>query len=365
MYRLFAVFLLLQSASLLAADHSIDALPPGHWYEVRNSRLAAVAPTPVPPGSNGVASVMDAWSGGAYDSKRDRLIVWGGGHGNYSGNEIYVFQLSTFTWKRLTDPSSNVGGDESGGYYPDGRPRSRHSYNFIEYIPPPIDRFCSFGAGGTYPTSSVSVPNVDCFDFDTLRWERKSDAPKAGTYTRIGSLAVYDAASGKVFLQTGLRGTLSSYDPKADTWRLEDEDSFMEHEVTAAVDPERRTMVAIGGGRQYVLDLKRAWTGFRALDAAGDSAIVKAQNPGLAFDPIGKQFVAWAGGAEVYVLDPGSAHWKKVPARNRVSPGPQAEAGTYGRFRYVPSKDLFILVNRVDGNVFFYKLPRATGARTP
>jgi hypothetical protein len=77
----------------------IANLPVNSWYEVPNSRLDAVAP----PGWS--ANVMVAWCGGAYDTKRDRLIIWGGGHNDYRGNEVYVFNLATLKWIRLSDPS--------------------------------------------------------------------------------------------------------------------------------------------------------------------------------------------------------------------------------------------------------------------
>ena len=65
----------------VAAAHPLDSLPPGHWYEVPNSKLTSVNPCPdvfCPPGT--ITAVMKAWSGGAFDTTRDRLLVWGGGH---------------------------------------------------------------------------------------------------------------------------------------------------------------------------------------------------------------------------------------------------------------------------------------------
>ncbi len=111
----------------------IDDLQPGHWYEVPDSRLETVFPNPRPPGDP--RAVMNAWNGGAYDSKKDRLIVWGGGHADYSGNEVYVFDIKTLKWSRLTKPSLDVGGSVSSGMYPDGKPRAPHTYNSVEYIP--------------------------------------------------------------------------------------------------------------------------------------------------------------------------------------------------------------------------------------
>ena len=40
-----------------------------------------------------------------------------------------------------------------------------------------------------------------------------------------------------------------------------------------------------------------------------------------------------------------------------MDPGPQTTLGTYGRWRYVPSKNVFIVVTSVDKNVFVYRLP--------
>jgi hypothetical protein len=71
-----------------------------------------------------------------------------------------------------------------------------------------------------------------------------------------------------------------------------------------------------------------------------------------------KQFVAWNGGDAVYTLNLDTRVWTKHPSAptNTVIPGPQAVAGTYGRWRYVPSKNLFILANTIDEDVYFYKL---------
>ena len=60
-----------------SAANPIDTLEPGHWYEVPNSHLRDVAPKPLPPGI--FRTIITAWSGGAYDTTRDRLIIMGGG----------------------------------------------------------------------------------------------------------------------------------------------------------------------------------------------------------------------------------------------------------------------------------------------
>ena len=81
-----------------------------------------------------MAEVIAPWGGAAFDTTRNRLIVRGGGHGDYSGNEIYSFSLDTLTWTRLTGPGeSSPGAAPKNTYYNDqGTPSSRHTYNCLQ-----------------------------------------------------------------------------------------------------------------------------------------------------------------------------------------------------------------------------------------
>jgi hypothetical protein len=48
-----------------------------------------------------------------------------------------------------------------------------------------------------------------------------------------------------------------------------------------------------------------------------------------------------------------------------VTPTSKEPNGTYGRFRYIPSKNVFIAVNRTSENVYFYRLTSGTGTPVP
>jgi len=65
--RLFS-FLLLFPVVLTAGP--VEDLSAGSWYEVPNSHLYDVAP------SGWSANVIGPWSSGAYDTKRDRYVIW-------------------------------------------------------------------------------------------------------------------------------------------------------------------------------------------------------------------------------------------------------------------------------------------------
>jgi hypothetical protein len=82
-------------------------------------------------------NVTAAWSGGAYDYIRKRMLVWGGGHGDYAGNEVYAFDTEALKWERLTDPSL---GDKASltdrDPLADGNPASRHTYDGLTFRSP-------------------------------------------------------------------------------------------------------------------------------------------------------------------------------------------------------------------------------------
>lgn len=341
---------------------SIEDLEPGHWLEIPNSNLSKVYPSPTPPGSTGSNSVIDSWNGGAYDTKRDRLIVWGGGHANYSGNEIYAFDINKLSWFRLTKPSLLTDWTDGDKAYSDGRPVSRHTYGYLEYIPPPIDKFVSVGGSALWKNSSNDLTTW-YFDFETNEWEDMAPVSKGG----VSSVVAYDPVTEQLWYHAVNSSTvLSSFNPKNNQWvdrgsRWTEKFGFSIY-WSAAVDPIRRKFVTIGGGRVYVWDIGKK-TGYIAateLITTGDSEIVNAENPGFEYDPSSDSFIAWSGGSHVYQLDMDTAEWTKVEAAVSNTANPTANIrGTFGRFRYIPSKNVFIVVNSGNENVFIYKLNNA------
>ena len=344
---------------LQALGGPIEDLKPGHWYEVPNSAMHGVIPNPPPPGVIGPASIIGGASGGAFDTKRDRLLVWGGGHTDYSGNEVYAFDLNTLKWTRLTEPSKDVGGYERSGYYPDGQPRGRHTYDYVEYVPP-IDSFCSFGAVTMYPNGNIFVGNTDCLDMKTLKWQRKANALSYG----VSALSAFDPVTGHVWVHgAGNEGYLVEYLPLKDQWMVHGfrgiESGFTSYSMTAALDPKRRKFVAVGNGNVTVWNLKdRGLKKGKSIKTTGDVGIITSIAPGFVYDPILDKFVAWSGGADVYIFDLDKRLWKKRLASpgNKVVPTLAHVRGTFGRFAYSPRKNVYVVVNHINENVFIYRL---------
>lgn len=334
---------------------AIQALEPGEWYEIPDTHLRDVAPVPEPAGS--VRNVIGAWSSGAYDTKRDRLIVWGGGHGDYSGNEIYAFSMKSFTWKRLNEPSAFPPGEEQNPFdrvrHPDGAPISRHTYDYLEYVPA-VDRFFVGGGAGLWWSGQFEDSTTYLFDFDTLQWSQHGDCPSYG----IATSAV--GPDGRVWMHGayGSEAVLAAFDATTSTWtRYAELNEWLGYVRNAEIDPVENKYVVIGDGQVRIWDLDSpnaqhviaTTTGTGPTGAAGDY-------PGVAYDPATKRLVVWNGGATVYSLDVATLHWT-AHATTGVNTTPPSAAlnGTNGRWRYVPSLKVFVVVNDTEENVFVYR----------
>ena len=333
----------------------LDDLQPGEWYEAPGTHLQAVLPDPVPPNWGGPGSIMGAWSGGAFDSTRGRLVVWGGGHADYAGNEVYTFDVESLAWARLWGPSPDlpdVGAMASVETYADGNPVSRHTYDGLAYVPT-VDGL--FAQGGSRYSNGYGTSATWLFSFAGTAWARKADAPD----TMYGVLAVFDPVTAHVFHQG--QSQFSEYDPGADTYTARGaiNGGWWHTNETAAIDPVRRLFVAVGSGAMLVWDLA-SWQQLSVASTGGD-AVIGASAPGFVYAEADARLVAWSGGTSVHTLDPDTWTWTEHPAAatNTVTPSTPAANGTYGRFQYVPSRNLFVVVNSIDTNVFFYRLSTA------
>ncbi len=151
-----------QSAQTGSADLSelldiVAAIDEGSWVRVNlNFFQDAWAPSDLQPlngsGPSSPAKIIQAWSSFAWDSNRGDLLLYGGGHANSSGNDVYRWRGSTRQWERASLPSEisllneyyNVWMAEDGA---DAAPSSAHTYDNNVFLPI-ADRFLTFGGAG-------------------------------------------------------------------------------------------------------------------------------------------------------------------------------------------------------------------------
>ena len=264
---------LIASVARAADADRLDQIKPGEWYEVPNSRLDSVAPSEkqYPWLRGNIGGVIDCWAGGAFDSQRDRLYIGpGGGHAGYNGNEVYSFDLHDLKWHRLTDPDPVIPGTE----YTDLNlsPFAMHTYDGVEYLPPPIDRYVIIGGWNT--------PRTYALDPDHPKhWEVY---PDHGT-GRTGDYCAYDPISQLLWLNTPITaGKLSQWNPFSHQWTLRlnntPEPSYYE---TADIDFHRHLLVACGRGKLKVTHLANipAVLSSEMVKTIGDSEVADRAEP--------------------------------------------------------------------------------------
>ena len=336
----------------------IEDLPPGHWYEVPNSQLHDKKPDPLPPGIEGIQHVMDGWNGGVFDTQTNQFIVWGGGHSGYSGNEVYAFSMDSLSWSIIWGPTPNhqiepmFGGTVEA--YLDGNPASRHTYDNLVYDPVRHALWSVDGSlwfGGQFSSATWH------YDIAAQSWKRLADHPDPSVY----AMAAYDPVKDVMFKWSN--HGLYEYNPKNDTWTKRSDDGIWTWYQSGEIDPVARKMVFVGGGVFTVFDVDTYE--FSQPTPTGDTEIIDTPlSPGLTYDSKSRKLVAWSGTsaerADVYVLtiDGDSYHWTRVrpAAGNQVTPTTMNPNGTYSRFQYAPSQNVFVLVNEVDENVYVYRL---------
>ena len=93
------------------------------------------------------SKIINSWSGFGWDSNRGDLILFGGGHANYPGNDVYRWHSSSLLWERASLPSE-IKLDPVLGYIPidgvDNAPISSHTYDNSLFLPI-ADRFITWG----------------------------------------------------------------------------------------------------------------------------------------------------------------------------------------------------------------------------
>ncbi len=102
-------------------------------------------------------AIIAAWGAMAWNPNAGQILITGGGHANYSGNDVYAWSIATLSWSRLSLPTKTYHVDDSPiepfRHYetvdgPAHSPIGAHLYDGLIYLPL-ADRMVSFG-GATY-----------------------------------------------------------------------------------------------------------------------------------------------------------------------------------------------------------------------
>lgn len=183
------------NASLPGLVSLLNGMPEGAWVQASLNSYADVwTPEELRPldvnggGASPPSKIIIAWSSFAWDSNRGDLILYGGGHANYPGNDVYRWHGSSRVWERGSLPS-DITKDASGNYTaldgPDAAPAAAHTYDSNIFLPI-VDRFLTFG-GAAYNNGDMyrrATVNGQSRNTGPYLWDpNKADPNKVGGTT--------------------------------------------------------------------------------------------------------------------------------------------------------------------------------------
>ncbi|SEP35994.1 PEP-CTERM protein-sorting domain-containing protein [Nitrosovibrio sp. Nv6] len=184
----------------------LAAIPAGGWVQANTNFFSDAWPTGADavqaPSHEFPGSIVRAWSSFAWDSGRGDLMLWGGGHANYVGNEMYVWDGATGEWGRGS-LASRV--DANGFVVDSAAPQSAHTYDNNIYLPV-NDMFLTFGgaaaSGGAFQeTDGTNVSNAGPFLWDPT----KADPNKVGGTTGSGWNTTNVAEGGNMWIDRDMQ----------------------------------------------------------------------------------------------------------------------------------------------------------------
>ncbi len=342
------------------------------WIELPGTKLHDVCP----PDAGGYqfsfycAGVIRAWSAGVMDTRRNRLILWGGGHNDYYGNELYALNLNGLTLTRLNDPGpiNPFRSTTCVSALSDGSPNSRHTYDGVAYLEH-NDRLWAFG-GSLACAGGGGGDDTWTLDLANLKWQKMDPVNIAGA--RQGPLGVtlaavssYDRNSQVVFLHD--RKALWSYKYETNTYTQLRNDVQISIYNNSVIDPKRKLMFIVGAQEKdfapgmFVIDIS-AKSNYAMQDwskkVTGCEAFMGVTYPGLAYDSVQDRIIAWTNTKghtnSVHVFDPDT----KVCTERTFPGGPEFDELTRGdyRFQYSPALNVFTVINGWQQDAFLLRL---------
>jgi hypothetical protein len=363
----------------------LSSITVGQWGVVTSTSLTAsgVGWSGTTPNTGGIGGtyteLLAAYSGGILNTHGfyagatwhdgPALILWGGGHGNYAGNEVYALSLNTDTptWYRLRDPT--VPGPDDVAQDGNGNPVSRHTYASISYIYDGTKNWMfSYGGIATYHTANT-IGQSHVFDFNVA--SPNSNSPwltKASTPHTQGSYhTAYETSSGRVWgleYNAGSLSPIAYYDvaTNAYTYALDKAGQFGSHGCTD-IDSSRGL---------WVIFTENGLKGYRTNNGVANdfytvnaSAGAPASPQGFLYDPVADKFIAWSGGQTLYTLTPpgsspyeGGNQWTWANTTPSGSTPTAAETtGTFKRFALVQISTArgYVVVSDAGESVYFYR----------
>lgn len=355
-----------------------EGMVPGEWREIPNTIIPLTQPQELLAiqdadggqplrGGSGPKAVITAWNSAAYDEKRGHLYFIGGGHGDYGGNEVFRFNLSTLTWTRLTLPAALNGPNEAerDGYLcqvPIGSPAATHTWDGLIWNPV-ADRLWLFPHRGFCYYGRVAL-QWKWWEFDPVDMSWTEHQTPDTAYGYAGTTWLPN--TGQVFVRPA-----ESFDPNMGTVGplIINPDGSVDQRGdykavatshTATFNPiDGSVLAAFGPGlyRQNLPDLGRMellhyWPQ-EILDVMPPRK--KPNTVGWEFDSDTETFLLWPGGRETIEYDSRTEVYTILSNAGSVEAPFHLNSYVFGHWQRIPQLGLYVAYNNPDEGFWIYK----------
>ena len=322
-------------------------------------------------GSGG--AFVNAW--GALVVREDTsevFILASGGHGDSFDNRVVSvdLRLNTPTWVLRSAASTNVATNVP--YYADGKPTSRHNYDFGQWCPITA-RYMLFGCRASYG-AGYDMQQVDGFDPVTNAWDA------AGTWPTIPLGFGYSPVRNKSTGEVWTNGMLM-WMPGTNTWSAPTTSGPSIGRFPVAYDSLRNLAFSLqwSDGQTYGYGTGLSASKFAFATNTGTAITFNASAAytqwlaatpayaGMDYDLVNDKFRFYNGGETgvVYVITPNSgAVWDMSILSQGAgtitpdaTPGvpPANGAGINGRHKYIPALKGFLLLPLTSSTLYFMR----------
>ncbi len=375
------------------------SIPVGTWGVIPGNTVADVDPAnnpaynPLYPAVapwraevvGGLDGLMRAWCGMCFDASTGRgFIPNGEGHRDGFSNASYRWDLNRAVpqWSVIRGPSIQavyVDLLASTGVWDDGRPRSLHTYNMPVYVP------------GLGPVITNEITVSPSGGYGPGRLYHINETTGAHTFYAAhnrggggGEASCYDSTRNVVWATTAGSYQFEYWSPTTNTWTIKVPSTSAQGSYSMCYMPAH-DCILVGNGEESD-ELSQWWAGgFRVLDCATGTihapifSVAPARNspfpaglwPGKcqpSWDAARGCAYAWDNdaGSTAHILrlkpganprtDPWTVDTLPVSGSNAVTPTAAQARGTYGRAFYWAAQDVFIVINAVDQQGYFFRL---------
>jgi hypothetical protein len=305
------------------------------------------------------------------------MLLWGGGHTDYSGNEIYKWSIDSAKWFLEKQPSSIVTYTGTSSYYDSpadsNQPRSQHSKGRMAACQDSAKMY-AIGQLDMYSDINASIL-ITNYSTKTKRWQKVDtlpfDAGNSSNYTAGAyPISSYDSVTKRIFYHGmndghawlfSINCTTSVVSSHGGYWT--DDFTDTAKATTGVVDVKRRRFYDFGQNRAryWALTSPGVSSAHVTITPKGPSRPwgVSSPSPGADYSYIDTSIISWAGGDTVYKYNSVNDSFMAVPpsASNTVHPpASQQTNGTFGRWRYSKAHNFFIYVHSADSSVYYYRL---------